>query len=284
MTKPLADRDFRCRRWVLEDDDFGLARPVDEGHLLEPMISEEAWHSIMDLPDDVAIRTTDSLGQRVERMWNLWGALTADFEKAQQDGQLTLMLDCGERIQAATFTALTGYYREAYSCLRGVVEYSVYGIYMADRPERIAALNNSEFAMPKISSMCNELASRAAMQSLEGNLQKAGCHPLFTRGTDAGGMGLVRVLYADLCGYAHANPRTTNAALWGSNGPVFDYEQLLNVYEYFGDCFILLYFVLSVIGRKCILDIRVSELLNDSRTDFRRSLQKAFAWAGDLDT
>jgi len=57
MVKELPLTDFRAVRRVLEPSDFAL---VDDGPEPPPsdLVSENAWHSIMDLPDDVAIRTT----------------------------------------------------------------------------------------------------------------------------------------------------------------------------------------------------------------------------------
>ncbi len=73
MTKKLPLTDFRAVRWVLEPDDFALSEG-DDAPPTDP-VDPEVWHGITDLPDDVAIRTSDHHG----RYLALLGSLEQDW-------------------------------------------------------------------------------------------------------------------------------------------------------------------------------------------------------------
>jgi hypothetical protein len=58
MPKPLPLEDFRAVRIVLEDDDFALV-PENPDHPPWDLIDRDTWNSIVTLPDDVGIRTSN---------------------------------------------------------------------------------------------------------------------------------------------------------------------------------------------------------------------------------
>lgn len=60
MARKLPAKDFRARRWVLEPKDFALTDGKPDPAPTD-LVDREVWHSIMDLADDVAIRTTGSV-------------------------------------------------------------------------------------------------------------------------------------------------------------------------------------------------------------------------------
>jgi hypothetical protein len=62
MVCKLDANDFRAARYVLEPDDFALSDGPDRPPT--DLIDETAWRGIMDLPSDVAIRTTSYQGTR----------------------------------------------------------------------------------------------------------------------------------------------------------------------------------------------------------------------------
>lgn len=62
MTKELSQSDFRAVRIVLEPEDFALGADEPDPPPSD-LIAEKTWHGIMDLPDDVAIRTSDHNGK-----------------------------------------------------------------------------------------------------------------------------------------------------------------------------------------------------------------------------
>jgi hypothetical protein len=74
MPRSLDPSDFRAVRIVLEPSDFGLGDDI-----LEPppsdLIDKDTWLSMMTLPDDVAIRTSNYHGTALEKLHDIWGAL-----------------------------------------------------------------------------------------------------------------------------------------------------------------------------------------------------------------
>jgi len=74
MTKPLSLSDFRAVRVILEPDDFALGSDEPDQPPSD-LIAEKTWHGIMDLPDDVAVRTSAHRGQvlgEVHWIWERW--------------------------------------------------------------------------------------------------------------------------------------------------------------------------------------------------------------------
>ena len=57
MVRKLNATDFRARRMVLEPDDFALTDSEPEPAPTD-LVDPTVWHGIMDIADDVAIRTT----------------------------------------------------------------------------------------------------------------------------------------------------------------------------------------------------------------------------------
>jgi hypothetical protein len=72
--KPLDASDFRARRYMLEKDDFAVASGEYSGPT--NLIDEGTWKSIVALPDDVSIRTSDKYGSQLQQMWEYWGMWT----------------------------------------------------------------------------------------------------------------------------------------------------------------------------------------------------------------
>lgn len=64
--KRLDDSDFRARRFMLEKPDFAWAPGKYSGPT--NLIDEDTWISIVALPDDVSIRTSDKYGSQLAQM------------------------------------------------------------------------------------------------------------------------------------------------------------------------------------------------------------------------
>src|SRR5271154_6425267 len=119
MPKLLPDVDFRARRTVLTPHDFGYApkpapRPSD-------IIDELTWDSIVTLPDDVAVRTSNYHGTTIRQLHDLWGAWI-ECVGEKQDCMFPVMLEAGDDFQTATYAALTGFYRLSVAALRSALE------------------------------------------------------------------------------------------------------------------------------------------------------------------
>ena len=97
MTKTLSHSDFRAVRVVLEPEDFALGSDEPDP-LPSDLISEKTWHGIMDLPDDVAIRTSDHRGQVLGEVYWLWGRWIEATGEAQ-DALFVPMLDAHDDLQ-----------------------------------------------------------------------------------------------------------------------------------------------------------------------------------------
>jgi hypothetical protein len=93
MPKRLPDSDFRARRIVLARRDFAYA-PKPEPPASD-VISKSTWKSIVTLPDDVAVRTSNYHGSALKQLDDLWGAWVESFGDVQ-DCLFSVMLDSGD--------------------------------------------------------------------------------------------------------------------------------------------------------------------------------------------
>jgi len=125
--KPLPESDFRAKRLMLEDDDFALVSGAYEGPT--DLVAESTWRSMVSLPDDVSIRTSDRYGTQLEQMWEYWGiwnrvvlAVQALSKDPSESPMAIASCDAADEFQGATYCALVGYYRVGFSCLRNVLE------------------------------------------------------------------------------------------------------------------------------------------------------------------
>ena len=124
MAKSAPSRDFRSLRALLPDEVFLLATGKPRGPT--DLVSEDVWHGLMHLPDDVALTTSNHHGRQLAALHALWG----DWFDAMGDRRDELsdgMLDAADCLQAGTFDALHGYYRSAVTNLRGALELVVIG-------------------------------------------------------------------------------------------------------------------------------------------------------------
>jgi hypothetical protein len=90
------------------------------------LVSAKVWGELMNLPDDVAVRTSDHHGSELATLDLLYG----DWLKALgtvRDKLHDGMLSAEACFQASTFDSLHGYYRPALSNLRTAMELIVIG-------------------------------------------------------------------------------------------------------------------------------------------------------------
>ena len=69
--KPFSASDFRAKRLMLKDTDFAVT-PVAY-RCPTNLIQKATWKSIVSLPDDVSIRTSDRYGPQLQELWKYWG-------------------------------------------------------------------------------------------------------------------------------------------------------------------------------------------------------------------
>ena len=119
MPKLLPDDDFRAKRVVLTREDFAYApKPAPPP---SDVVSKATWKSIVTLPDDVAVRTSNYHGTTLGQLNDLWSAWIESFGSTP-DSLSAAMLDAGDDFQSATYTALTGFYRLSIVALRSALE------------------------------------------------------------------------------------------------------------------------------------------------------------------
>lgn len=231
MVKPLDLSDFRAVRRALEPDDFAICDGQEQPP--QDMVDEETWHSIWNLPDDVAVTTTNDYGSRlreVQSLQNTWVCLFQVLEEPPW-GRLRrspfsyVALDAYDAFQAATFNALVGYYRMAFMALRSVVENMTIALRL-ELEHDVAGLRQWLRGPHKaqrdfnLNSAANALTNCSKLVPLETHLARRTGNTLFAR-WNGKREGYVRAFFHELSRYTHASPGSTDGDLWQSNGPVF---------------------------------------------------------------
>jgi hypothetical protein len=118
----LPPNDFRTRRNYLPDQAFAL--PAEGPDPQTDRIRPEAWHAMFALTDDVALRTTSFQGALAEHCHDAWVAVITTLPRDQIPATplLEALLDLSDHLRSATFSALHGYYRQAFATLRAALE------------------------------------------------------------------------------------------------------------------------------------------------------------------
>jgi hypothetical protein len=201
---PLSD--FRAVRRVLDPDDFALGGddppPSD-------LIAEDDWYGMVDLPDDVAIRTSSQNGRDLSLLYALWGEwVEAVGDVSNQDELYGCMLDATDCFQSATFDLLHGYYRSALSNLRAALELVMIGAYGSFRPADGDYVGwkqgkTERFGFSECRKRLHEILSDSPVRWM---LEKDS----FPAAT-----------FRELCAFSHSRPNSTDGTLWESNGPIY---------------------------------------------------------------
>ncbi|MGA2085247.1 MAG: hypothetical protein ABSG60_07005 [Terracidiphilus sp.] len=219
MTKQLSLGDFRAVRVILEPDDFALGSDKPDPPPSD-LIADKTWHGIMDLPDDVAIRTSDHRGKVLGEVYWLWGRwIEATGET--EDALFSPMLDAHDDLQASLFDSLHGYYRTAFSALRNVIELMTIGACGAlTRTPLYKEWRNgtTEF---KFGTACDLLSNEASLVTFNEGMKAAGHQSLWDAKRAELPGGYSRRLYRNMCDFSHSRPGFTDGDLRCSNGPIF---------------------------------------------------------------
>jgi hypothetical protein len=221
--KPLEDSDFRARRLMLEDEDFGQALGEYPGPT--NLIDEATWKSIVGLPDDVSIRTSDAYGPQLQTMWeyrDMWTRVVLGVQELYRDPTKSptaiAAIDAGDEFQAGTYAALVGYYRVAFSCLRNVLEQITIAAQLAisNDEQSFTDWRNGQDRI-RFGWAADMLPKNAGVAALERHLKAAAQDSMF----DQSPKGLARRLFAEFSKYTHGVAGFTDADVRESNGPVF---------------------------------------------------------------
>lgn len=208
--RSLPKDDFRGRRAYLADHLF--ARSDGPSPPPTDLVPEDSWSSIMNLPTDVLLRTTDYQGGLVDAarvQLHAWVfALPVDEEEAVFVESASL--DAYDEFQAALFIAMHGWYRQAASCLRTALEA------MTAAASYGASGDKAGFESWRKGERSSKF--RTQLRSVRRREQRPGLYDY-----DTGALG---TLYQDLSDFAHGRPGNSSGDLWESNGPIWVPEAL----------------------------------------------------------
>lgn len=264
--------DFREHRAKLPSEAFAIA-PDQEPDPSDP-IREDVWTSLVFLPDDVSFRTTDHHGALFHQAYETWGnwvSLVLDVQGVttdpRDDALALACLNVSDELQASTYLALTGFYRQAIAVLRSAVEGIVVGCYFRafPDPEGFADWADGERAgKQRFMTMRTRLAGVTPCSDFKGI---SGEFPSLM-----GDDGWVNYIFGSTSGFSHGRPfqvnrwgdrvPSSNVELWGgSNGPVYEPGSVTLWSTFFFDSTLL---CLELVG---LADERVARLT--SSTDVR---------------
>ena len=240
----LAEDDFRRARRYLAPWNFAWPGDDDRTTTYPPpsdLVSREAWDGVMDLPTDVALKSSSYHGSVVARLYELhsqWIFSWPETGEAPYVEEAALL--AGEEFDALVFNALHGWYRQALGCLRNAFETLAVASALA------ATQNEKHFHEWRDGT--REITfgrARLLLRDSPAGQQidtEAAPHSIFGDSPTA----WVKNRYARLCGYAHSRAGHTNVDFWQSNGPVYVPEALTVVEAEFRETLALCYLLLRL--------------------------------------
>jgi hypothetical protein len=240
MPRELPDHDFRARRGVLTQGDFAWA-PKPEPPASDS-VDDAIWSSIVTLPDDVAVRTSNHHGTTLRQLDDLWGAWIESIGE-NNDLMSSVMLDAGDDFQSATYTALTGFYRLSVAALRSALELTTIGAWaqVCSKTNDYNAWRDGKLTL-SFRQACDGLMT--ATSPLRDELRATVQNSLFDQKTLASEGGYARRIYHGISNYSHARPGLSDGDIRQSNGPIYDKSAFDHVswmqFETIGLCFVLL--------------------------------------------
>lgn len=205
------------------------------------LIERRTWSGIVTLPDDVAVRTSNYHGTALKQLKALWGAWIESYGD-DGDCMFPVMLDAADDFQAATYTALTGYYRLSISALRSALELVSIGTWaqVCGKRKEFNDWRAGKFAL-SLGQACDGLIGGA--QLLETELRTTVSDSFFAQKTPTGEGGFVRRIFSGVSNFAHARPGSTDGHMRKSNGPIYVRSAFNHVswihFETFALCFVL---------------------------------------------
>ena len=220
--------------------DFGYApglapRPSD-------IIDEATWDSIVTLPDDVAVRTTNYHGTTIRQLHDLWGAWI-ECVGEKQDCMFPVMLDANDDFQAATYNALTGYYRLSAAALRSALELTTIGAWaqVCGKQKQFRNWRSGKFPL-SFGQACDGLCR--SMPALRSHVSHFGNGSLFDQKTPNDEGGIARRIFSALSEFSHSRPGYSDSHVRKSHGTIYVRSAFNHFawiqFETLGLCFVLL--------------------------------------------
>ena len=240
MPRRLPANDFRARRVVLIRGDFAWA-PKPEPFPSD-RVDKATWSSIVTLPDDVAVRTSNHHGTTLRQLDDLWCAWIESIGESN-DLMWSAMLDAADDLQSATYTVLTGFYRLSVSALRSALELTTIGAWaqVCGKAKEYKIWREGKLTL-SFGQACDGLI--AATSPLRNELRLAVGDSLFDQKTPASEGGYARRIYDGISNFSHARPGHSDGDLRKSNGPIYVKSAFNHIswiqFEAIGLCFVLL--------------------------------------------
>lgn len=272
MPKYLPIKDFRARRIVLTRGDFAYApnppkRPSDR-------IERRIWNGIVTLPDDVAVRTSNYHGTALKQLSELWDAWIESYGD-DHDCMFAVMLDAADDFQAATYTALAGYYRLSISALHSALEIVSIGAWaqVCGKQKEFDSWRAGKIVL-SLGQACDGLIAGA--RSIETELQKIASDSLFAQKSAAGEGGFVRRAFSGISDFAHARPGSTDGDMRKSNGPIYVRSAFNHVSWIYFETFALCFVLVLLARPKTSIPQAVTDLFMDLKRAKSRVTRAAF--------
>lgn len=216
--------DFRLSRSMLPPEAFALG-PDEPDPPPTDLVPENVWQSFVTLPDDVSLRTSayqGSMMKDVNDIWSSWIEKTAEHKKG--DAVHFVMLHCFDEVSAARFNALCGFYRQAFGCLRNIVELATIGSLgqLAKWSKEFEEWKKGNRRL-SFGYACDGLLSASETHAIRDHLKKnlSSGDSFFAQKSGGFSGGWARRLFDSLSEFAHSRPDYNNFAFWNSNGPVY---------------------------------------------------------------
>jgi hypothetical protein len=274
MSKLMPLSDFRARRRVLMRRDFGYApRPAPPR---SDLIDKATWNSIVTLPDDVAVRTSNYQGTTLKLLDDLWGAWV-ECVGEKQDCMFPVMLDANDDFQAATYNALTGFYRLSAAALRSALELTTIGAWaqVCGKRKEFRGWRSGKLPL-SFGQCCDGLCGSTS--ALRDHLRTIVNDSLFDQKTLTDEGGFARRIFSGISNYTHSRPGHTDSDMRKSNGPIYVRSAFNHVawmqFETLGLCLVLL-----LIARpKQVLPEPAVELFRDVKRVRSRVTRAAFGF------
>ena len=213
--------DFRSRRAYLPDETVALVEEGPDPSL--DRISREAWESMYALTDDVALRTTSFQGTIAEHCHDAWAAVINAFpqNRSQESPAFEALLDLSDHLQSASFSAMHGYYRQAFATLRAALELMIvttrFALFGGLDELRAWRYDPTFAAQIRPVAELDRIAGHAAITRLNEAMEPL----VLARGLGRQREGWAWDRFQLLSRFAHVTPGYTDGELWQSNGPVW---------------------------------------------------------------
>jgi hypothetical protein len=246
MVRKLDPDDFRAHRKILEPNDFALGSDEPDPPPTD-LIDEDTWGGMMNLPDDVAIRTTSYQGRHIVLMYELWGDW---LEVMPNDGiLLEATLDAADDFSASLFNLTHGFYKQAIASLRNALEAMMIACDCEMGKASGRWRNWRDGKEVNFKDAREKFSRRPTIISREsvviGKTEFSLVTDLVETPESRACKSWAQNLYGRLSNFSHSGGGSSNSSLWSSNGPVYSAEGMNISYRFYLETYAILVLLLS---------------------------------------